>query len=99
MKKHLPAKKPLLAPLVLLTLLLSLLLPSSGMAMNSANYQLAWFAPMTGTGSFAQSPNYHMDLTVGQTVTGSIASPGFTMNLGYWQNWDELMIFLPVVAK
>lgn len=99
MKKNLALKKPSPTALVLLALLLLLLLPSSGKAMNSANYRLDWFAPMTGTGGASISLNYSMDLTVGQTVTGSEASPGYAMNLGYWQDWDALPLFLPFVRR
>ncbi len=97
MKKNQVAKKPSLATLVLLVLLL-LLLTSSGRAMNSSQYRLDWFAPMTGTGGASSSPNFSLSLTVGQTVTGAQGSPGYAMNLGFWQNWSS-SVFLPIVVK
>ncbi len=99
MKKNLVGKKPFSITLVLLALLLLLLLPSSGRAMDSVHYRLDWFAPMTGTGGGASSPNYRLDLTVGQTVTGLEASPGFALDLGYWQNWKGPTQYLPIVAR
>ncbi len=98
MKIKLPRKRST-AALVLLALLLLLLVPSSGTAMYSANFRIDWFAPMTGTGGPSISPNFGMNLTVGQTITGHVVSTGFAVNLGYWQNWDPLSVFLPVVIK
>ncbi len=99
MKFNLVPRKRSTAVLVLLALLVLLLLPSSGRAMNSANFRLDWFAPMTGTGGALSSPNFSMNLTVGQTVTGSEASSGYAMNLGYWQNWNPLPVLLPIAVK
>jgi len=99
MKKNLAPKKPSPTALVLLALLLLLLLPSSGIAMNSANYRLDWFAPMTGTGGASSSPNYSLNLTVGQTVTGPESSPGYAVNLGFWQDWGALPLYLPFVVR
>ena len=99
MKKNMAGKKRSTTALVLLALLLLLLLPSSGRAMNSAGYRLDWLVPMTGTGGAASSPNFSLNLTVGQTVTGQEASPGYAMNLGYWQNWNEPALFLPLVVR
>ena len=98
MKKNLAPKKPSPTALVLLALLLLLLLPSSGRAMNSANFRLDWYSPMTGVGGVSSSPNYSMNLTVGQTVAGLEASPGYAVNLGFWQEWVT-PLFLPIVVK
>ena len=99
MEKNLAPMKPSPAALFLLALMLLLLLPSSGTAMNSAGYRLDWFAPMTGTGGASSSANYSMNLTVGQTVTGLEASPGYALNLGYWQDWRGLSLYLPFVVR
>ncbi len=99
MKKDMFPKKRSTIALVLVALILLLLLPSSGRAMNSANYRLDWFAPMTGTGGASSSPNFSLNLTVGQTVTGQEASPGYAMNLGFWQEWSGGPLFLPLVLR
>ena len=99
MKKNLAAKKRSTTALVLLALLLLLTLPSSGRAMNSANYRLDWYSPMTGVGGTSSSPNFSLSLTVGQSVTGRQASPGFAVNLGFWQDWGAAPVFLPYVVR
>ncbi len=99
MKKNLTPKKHSLPLLVSLALLLLLLLPSSSMAMNSANFRLDWFAPMTGVGGASNSPNYAMNLTIGQTVAGQGASAGYAVNLGFWQKWSAPAQYLPVVVR
>jgi len=87
---------PLLILLALL--LLTLALPSSGLAMQSSAYHLDWFTPMTGTGGASSSANYSLNFTVGQTASGPASSPNYAATLGYWQNIDR-WLFLPIVVK
>ena len=70
--------------LVLLALLSALLLISSVEAMSSANYQLDWFTPMTGSGGPTISTNYAANFTVGQTAIGASSSANYQAGLGYW---------------
>lgn len=71
----------------------------AGSYYKTQNFWMDWFAPMTGTGGVSISPNFSMNLTVGQTITGHVVSTGFAVNLGYWQNWDPLSVFLPIIVK
>lgn len=85
--------------MLFLTLIALLLLVSSVLTMESANYKLTWFTPLTGSGGEASSANYETTFTVGQSVTGASSSVNHESCLGYWCGIEEYRIYLPVILK
>ncbi len=84
----------------LMTLAVLLLLASSVLAMSSTNYRLDWFTPLTGSGGPANSANYAVNFTVGQTVIGASSSANYGVGLGYWYGVGTgHKIYLPLVMK
>ena len=91
--------------IVIVGILLSGLLVSGvALAMESANYRLDWFTPLTGGGGgAASSASYAVNFTVGQSATGT----SYDGCLGFWcgdgaaiapspGNYD---IYLPLVLR
>jgi hypothetical protein len=86
--------------LVLLTLAALFLLTSSALAMSSDNHRLDWFTPLTGGGGGpAESTNYAVNLTVGQTVIGGSSSSSYQACLGYWCGGEFYRTYLPLVTR
>jgi hypothetical protein len=88
--------------LVLLAALSCILLTGKVLAMDSTNYRLDWFTPLTGGGGAADSTNYAISFTVGQTVAGASDSTGYESCLGYWCEGGgvtDYNIFLPLVLR
>jgi hypothetical protein len=85
--------------LLLACLLCALALVGSVLAMSSDNYRLDWFTPLTGGGGAADSTNYAIDLTVGQTAVGTSNSAC----LGYWCGItaaaEQHKIYLPLTLR
>jgi hypothetical protein len=76
-----------------------LLLASSALALSAA-YRLDWFVPLTGGGGGpANSTNYKVNLTVGQTVIGASNSTNYKGGLGYWYGIPAYHFYLPLVLK
>ena len=86
---------------LLLAALVGILLVSSGLAMNSANYALDWMIPLTsGGGGAAASSNYAIQYSVGQSVIGESDSTNYATNMGFWQTFiTTLRTWVPVVLK
>jgi hypothetical protein len=86
---------------ILLALAALLLLAGVALAMDSDNYRLDWFTPLTsGGGGAASSDHYAVNLTVGQSVIGTSDSTGYSACLGYWcETAVEHRIFLPLVLR
>lgn len=83
-----------------LILALLLLLAGSVLAMESTNFQLDWFTPLTGSGDKANSTNYAINFTVGQSVIGASSSTNYDGCLGYWCGaGNENKIYLPLVLR
>lgn len=84
-----------------LTLLLLLLLTNATAAMESANYRLDWFTPLTGGGGgAASSANYAINVTVGQSVAGVSSGANHEVCLGYWCGGAaQYRIYLPLVLR
>jgi hypothetical protein len=82
-------------------LTLSLLLAGAALAMESDNYTLDWFTPLTGSGGgLASSSSYAINFTVGQTVVGTSDSTSYAGCLGYWCGVAaEHRIYLPLVVR
>ena len=82
-------------------LLCGLLLAGVALAMDSTNYRLDWFTPLTGGGGGpASSTNYAVNLTIGQSVIGTSDSTGYNACLGYWCGTAVgHRIFLPLVLR
>ena len=80
-------------------LVCGLLLAGVALAMESDNYQLDWFTPLTGSGGgAANSDHYAINFTVGQTVVGTSDSASYDGCLGYWcGRAAEHKIYLPLV--
>ena len=87
--------------LLLLTLLLALLLVNTAQAMTSTNYRLDWLVPLTdGGGGTADSANFTISYTVGQTAIGSSDSSRFSLRSGFWQEFEEqCLIWLSVIVR
>lgn len=90
---------------ILLALAVVLLLAGRALAMSSANFRLDWFVPLTGGGGGpAQSTNYAVNFTVGQSAIGASASTNYGGCLGYWCGITEAVggqyrIYLPLVMR
>jgi len=80
-----------------------LLLAGGALAMESENYRLDWFTPLTGGGGGpASSAHYAVNLTVGQAAIGSPDSTHYWAGLGYWYGVDVdvgYTIYLPLVLR
>jgi len=85
----------LLAPVAIL------LLAGVALAMESDNYRLDWFTPLTGSGGgAASSAHYAANFTVGQTAIGASSSASYGGCLGYWCGAAvEYEIYLPAVLR
>jgi hypothetical protein len=84
---------------ILLTLATLILLAGSALAMSAA-YRLDWFVPLTGGGGGpANSTNYKVNLTVGQTAIGTSTSTNYKASLGYWYGIPAYNFYLPLVLK
>jgi len=78
-----------------------LLLAGVALAMDSDNYRLAWFTPLTGGGGGAAgSTHYAVNFTVGQSAIGTSASTSYRGCLGYWCGGvGEHFIYLPLILR
>ena len=87
---------------ILLALAALLLLAGSSLAMESDNYQLGWFTPLTsGGGGAASSDNYAVNLTVGPAASQAASSASYGACLGYWCGAAEVeyKVFLPLLIR
>ena len=81
-------------------LLCGLLLAGVALAMDSTNYRLDWFTPLTGGGGgAASSDHYAVNLTVGQSVIGASSSANYGGCLGYWCGITQYRVYLPLVTR
>ena len=87
--------------LVLLATLACILLTGRALAMDSANYRLDWFTPLTSNGGGAvSSGNYAINFTIGQTVSGASGSGSYEGCLGYWCGTEvPFKIYLPLLLR
>lgn len=86
---------------VSVAIVLVLLAFASADAMSSANYQLNWFTPLSGSGGGpASSSSYTANVTIGQTGTGLSSSTNYAVKEGYWAGTDNpYHSFLPVIKR
>jgi hypothetical protein len=86
---------------MLLAMVVMLWLAAGASAMDSTNYVLGWFTPLTtGGGGPASSANYAVNLSVGQTAVGASASANYGAALGYWPGLTaKYQAYLPLVSK
>ena len=83
-----------------LILVLLFILAGSALAMESTNYRLDWFTPLTGSGGNSNSTNYAVNFTVGQSAIGAGSSTNYEGCLGYWCGIEgEHEIYLPLVLR
>lgn len=68
-------------------------------AMNSTNYRLEWYTPLTGSGGTMSSTNYKMDFTIGQSASINQMESTNRACLGYWCGLIDWRIFLPIILK
>jgi hypothetical protein len=54
---------------------------------------------LAGGGTRAISASYALNGTVGQGIVGPADSASFGMLSGYWQPWQDLRLYLPLVMK
>jgi hypothetical protein len=82
----------------ILVLLSLLMLVSNALAMESDNFWLKWYTPLT---SGASSTNYSINYTVGQTATiGTASSPSYAGCLGYWCGVGlDFRLFLSIILR
>ena len=84
--------------------MLFLIFQASGvLAMSSANYELSWFTPLSGSGgSEMSSTNYSAYSTIGQTAIGVSTSTNYSVGLGFWY-WYGLLsrgpLYLPIIMR
>jgi hypothetical protein len=84
----------------MLALIAMLLVAGRALAMSSDHYRLDWFTPLTGAGGgSSNSTSYAVNLTVGQTASGTSASTTYDTCLGYWCMAFEHRVFLPVILR
>jgi hypothetical protein len=79
-------------------LLMALLLAGIAGAQTSPGYNLSWYV-LAGGGGRSAAAHYAMNSTVGQALVGFSDSASYGMRSGYWQNWPDYHVFLPVVVK
>lgn len=73
----------LLLPVLLILLLLS---AGAALAMESTNYRMDWYTPLTtGGGGISTSTGYRADFTVGQVAVIQASSTNYQAGLGFWQ--------------
>lgn len=68
-------------------------------AMDSTNYRLEWYTPLTGSGGSMSSTNYKLDFTVGQSASINIMDSTNRACLGYWCGLIDWRVFLPLILK
>jgi hypothetical protein len=86
--------------LILILMACLLLITTTGLAMDSTNYRLNWYTPLTsGGGGPLVSTNYAMNMTVGQSVIGRSASSTYRTGLGYWPGLIENRIHIPMISR
>lgn len=79
-------------------LLVALLLVNIAGAQSSARYSLSWYV-LAGGGGRAASTHYAMNGTVGQSAVGLSGDTHYGISSGYWQNWPDYAVFLPLILK
>ncbi len=88
---------------ILIVLLVLTVLGTGAAAMASANYQLDWFTPATGTGGAAESASYALNFTVGQSAIYPATSSSYQAGLGFWYGWGEIAefvkMFMPAILR
>ncbi len=84
-----------------LSFLIVLSIVGGALAMSSTNYRLDWFTPLTGGGGGpANSTNYAVNFTVGQSAIGVASSTNYGICLGYWCGAAvQYRIYLPLVLR
>ena len=85
---------------IFLAILALLLLTNIALAMESTNYKLDWFTPLTGGGGGpSSSTNFGVNFTVGQSAIGAADSDNYTLGLGYWYGMLGCRRYLPLVLR
>jgi hypothetical protein len=79
-------------------LLAVLLVTGVALAQTSGSFDLSWHV-LAGGGGQAASTNYAMNGTLGQAAAGFSDNASYGMQSGYWQNWPDYCIYLPVILK
>jgi len=82
----------------IISLLAALLLANMANAQSSAHYGLPWYV-LAGGGGRVASTHYAMNGTVGQSAVGLSDDTLYGISSGYWQNWPDHVVFLPLILK
>ena len=81
------------------TLAAMLLLPSPASAEEVSSRDISWYALGSGGGPTG-SDTYALNVTVGQPIVRSGASPSYRVTTGYWAGVPvEHHVYLPVVLR
>ena len=90
---------------ILFMLILILLGVQGVQAMESANFILDWFTPLTsGGGGPSSSAHYAANFTIGQSAIGASSSTSYSAGIGYWYGLVQQIsrifnINLPLITK
>ena len=79
-------------------LLVALLLAGIAGAQTSTDYSLSWYV-LAGGGGKPASASYAMHSTIGQSLVDFSDSASFGVQSGYWQNWPDYAVYLPLIVK
>ncbi len=77
-----------------------LLLTTTALAMSSDNYGLEWHTALMGSGGPAQSTNFAVNLTIGQSAIASASSTNYQAGMGYWYGLlPNYPMYLPIISR
>ena len=79
-------------------LVVALLIAGVALAQTSTSFDLSWHV-LAGGGGRADSTHYAINGTLGQAAVGFSDSTSYGMQSGYWQNWPDYRIYLPLTLK
>jgi hypothetical protein len=79
-------------------LLVAFLIAGVALAQTSTTFDLSWHV-LAGGGGRADSTHYAVNGTIGQAAVGFSDSTSYGLQSGYWQNWPDYHIYLPLNLK
>jgi hypothetical protein len=79
-------------------LLVAFLIAGVALAQTSTTFDLSWHV-LAGGGGRADSTHYAVNGTLGQAAVGFSDSTSYGLQSGYWQNWPDYRIYLPLNLK
>ncbi len=92
--------RKILLLLALLGIFGILIITPHASAIYSPSYRLDWFVPFSGSDGTAESANYAIQYTVGQSVVGDNTSTNHWISLGFWPGiTGGQTVYLPVILR